>query len=164
MGRCNLMNKYILWLLVSPGGLWVLTGDDREYPSMHMGHSHLSPSRRGRVREKKLLKLEGKHISFDYTSWLNIQVYCYQNVLCVSEGGHHLLWHKSCQLPCTGSRSCRVTALPWLQGTHAAGTRTVLSHFGETEEHDTQRTTKLTNTPSNLFLLLKSSRKPLVKD
>lgn len=54
---------------------------------MHMGHSHLSPSRRGRVREKKLLKLEGKHISFDYTSWLNIQVYCYQNVLCASEGG-----------------------------------------------------------------------------
>lgn len=143
------MNTYILWLLVRPVGLWALIVDGRQcisQISLHMGHSHLSLSRPGRFREKKLSNLEGKLTSFGYASWLNIEVPCYQNVLCASEEEVcHLLWHKTCQLPCTGSRSCRVMALLWMKGTHAVGTRTMLSYFRGTEEHHTQKTQKLTN-------------------
>lgn len=152
MGRCNLMNRGILRLLLRPVGVWALIVNGRQCPrsaytwATHtwdfpdLGHS----GKRNFQNWKENLSLWLHQLAKYWSSLLS------ECALSQWRGGTISCDTKPVSFPALGVGAARSLALPWLQGTPAVGARTMLSYFGGTKEYHTHRTTKLTN-PRQIF-------------
>lgn len=145
------MNTYILWLLVRWVGLSALIVNGR--PCVSKIHGALIPEsfQTWEIQGKETFKIGRKtqlirlYQLAKYRSSLPSEC-----ALCQWRGGTISCDTKPVSFPALEVGASGPVALPWMQGTHAVGTRTMLSYFGGTKEHHTQKTTKLTN-PHQIF-------------